>query len=216
MLAVDKARAAGADGLELDVRFDGDHNVVVFHDRELTRLTGERGCMEQLSAAERGRLRVRGEKVPLLAEVLHSFDLEVDVEIKTHKTGRGAALVDATARVIRDSGRADRVLVSSFDPFALVRLHRRLPEVAIGYLFHDEQALPARRGWIGRWIGATAVHPQHTLCTAASVKAWHTAGLPINVWTVDDRDELARLAGLGVDGVFTNDPGYAIAVLSAS
>jgi glycerophosphoryl diester phosphodiesterase len=214
MLAFDLARAAGADGIELDVRFDGDHNVVVFHDSELQRLTGRPGRMEQLSAPERAGLRIAGEPVPLLAEVLAAFDLEVDVEIKSNHVGRMGALVEATARVIRDSGRADQVLVSSFDPIALLQLHRHLPDVALAYLCHDQQVFPLRRGWVGRWIGSSVVHPQHTLCTAERVKAWHTAGLPINAWTVDDRDELARLAGLGVDGVFANDPAHAVAVLS--
>jgi glycerophosphoryl diester phosphodiesterase len=216
MLAFDKARAAGADGIELDVRFDADHNVVVFHDSELARLTGLPGCMEQLSAAERAKLRVGGEPVPLLAEVLAELDLEIDVEIKALRIGRMSALVAATARVIKDSGRADQVLVSSFDPVSLIQLHRHLPDVAIAYLFHDEQPLPLRRGWVGRWIGASVLHPQHTLCTPERVKAWHTAGLPINAWTVDDRAELERLAGLGIDGVFSNDPAHAIAVLSAA
>ncbi|HEX3766453.1 MAG TPA: glycerophosphodiester phosphodiesterase [Kofleriaceae bacterium] len=215
MLAFDRARAAGADGIELDVRFDGDGHVVVFHDSELERLTGRPGRMEQLSAAGRGALRVGGEPVPLLAEVLTAFDLEVDVEIKSRKVGRSGALVAATARVIRDSGRADQILVSSFDPIALLQLHGHLPDVALAFLFHDEQPLPLRRGWIGRWIGSSLVHPQNTLCTADRVKAWHTAGMPINAWTVDDRAELERLAGLGIDGVFVNDPAHAIAVLSA-
>lgn len=215
MLAFDRARAAGADGIELDVQFDADHNVVVFHDSELARLTGLPGRMEQLSSADRARLRVGGEPVPLLAEVLAAFDLEVDVEIKSHKVGRMAALVEATARVIRDSGRADQILVSSFDPVALLQLHRHLPDLGIAYLCHDEQVLPLRRGWVGRWIGASLIHPQNTLCTPARVKAWHTAGLPVNAWTVDDRAELERLAGLGVDGIFANDPAHAVAVLSA-
>jgi len=216
MLAFDKARAAGADGLELDVRLDGDNNVVVFHDSPLERLTGLPGCMEQLPAAERARLRVGGEPVPLLADVLAEFDLEIDVEIKALKIGRMAALVAATAQVIRASGRADQILVSSFDPVSLLQLHQRLPEVALAYLFHDEQPLPLRRGWVGSWIGASLLHPQHTLCTPERVKAWHTAGLPVNAWTVDDRGELERLAELGVDGVFSNDPAHAIAVLSAA
>jgi glycerophosphoryl diester phosphodiesterase len=216
MLAFDRARAAGADGIELDVRFDGDHNVVVFHDSPLERLTGLPGTMEQLSAAERARLRVGGEPVPLLAEVLATFDLEVDVEIKSLKVGRMGALVAATADVIRDSGRADQIVVSSFDPIALLQLHTRMPDLALAYLFHDEQPLPLRRGWVGKWIGASLLHPQHTLCTAASVGAWRRAGLPLNVWTVDDRAELQRLAALGVDGVFANDPAHAIAVLDGA
>jgi glycerophosphoryl diester phosphodiesterase len=216
MLAFDKARAARADGIELDVRFDGDHNVVVFHDSPLERLTGLPGTMERLSAAERARLRVGGEPVPLLAEVLAAFDLEIDVEIKSLKVGRMAPLVEATANVIRDSGRADQVVVSSFDPIALLQLHFHLPDLALAYLFHDEQPLPLRRGWVGSWMGASVFHPQHTLCTPARVKAWHNAGLPINAWTIDDRAELERLAGLGIDGVFSNDPAHALEVLSAA
>jgi len=218
LLAFDKARAAGADGIELDVRFDGDGNVVVFHDSLLDRLTGQPGRIEQISAAERARLRVGGEPVPLLADVLATVDreLEIDVELKVEKLGRAGALAEATARIIKASGRAEQVVVSSFDPIALVQLHIFLPDIALGYLFHEDQALPMRRGWIGTLIGASLAHPQHTLCTPARVQAWHRAGLPVNTWTVDDAAELARLAQLGVDGVFCNDPGHAIAVLSAA
>lgn len=213
MLAFDKAREAGADGVELDVRLDGEGNVVVFHDSALERLTGEPGRMEACSAARRETLRVGGERIPLLAEVLHTFDFEIDIEIKTNRTGREWALVAATAKVIADSGRADEVLVSSFDPFALVQLHRHVPDVALGFIFGADQALPIRRGWIGNLFGASLVHPEHTLCTEATVKAWHRAGRPVNTWTVDDPDELRRLAALGVDGIFVDDPARAIAIL---
>jgi glycerophosphoryl diester phosphodiesterase len=211
----ERALAAGADGIELDVRFDGDRNVVVFHDDELARLTGRPGRMEELRAAERAALRVRGEPVPLLAEVLAAFDTDVNVEIKAARFGRVGELVAATAKVIKASGRADRVLVSSFDPIALVQLYRHLPEVAAAYLFHEEQSLALRKGWAGRWAGASLVHPQHTLVDEASLARWHRAGLAVNVWTVNDPDELRRLAGLGVDGVFADDPAAALAVLAA-
>jgi glycerophosphoryl diester phosphodiesterase len=216
MLAFERAIAAGADGIELDVRLDGEGHVVVFHDSVLTRLTGRAGQMEQLSAGERAALRVRGEPVPLLAEVLSTFDTDVNVEIKANRFGRAGELVAATAKVIRGSGRADRVLVSSFDPVALVQLYRHLPGVASAHLFHEDQSLALRRGWVGRWIGASAVHPQHTLVDEASLARWHRAGLPVNVWTVNDPGELRRLAALGVDGVFADDPAAALAVLAGA
>jgi glycerophosphoryl diester phosphodiesterase len=212
--AFDQARVKGADGIELDVCFDGDKNVVVFHDDVLERLCGLPGRMEQTSTVDRAALRIGGESVPLLAEVLHAIDLEINVEIKSNRTARMGELVAATAKVIRDSGRADRILISSFDPFALVQFHRHLPDIALAYIFHDDQALPLRRGWVGRWSGASLFHPQHSLCTAATIKSWHTAGLPVNAWTVDDEAELVRLANLGVDGVFTNDVAHAVSVLA--
>jgi glycerophosphoryl diester phosphodiesterase len=216
MPSFERALAAGADGIELDVRFDGDRNVVVFHDDDLARLTGRAGRMEELPAAERAALRVRGEPVPLLAEVLAAFDTDVNVEIKASRFGRVGDLVAATAGVIKASGRADRVLVSSFDPIALVQLYRHLPDVAAAYLFHDEQSLALRKGWAGRWVGASLVHPQHTLVDEASLARWHRAGFAVNVWTVNDADELRRLAGLGIDGVFADDPAAALAVLAAA
>lgn len=214
MRAFDQARAKGADGIELDVCFDGDRNVVVFHDDTLERLTGESGHMAQTPAAVRAALRVGGEPIPLLAEVLHAVDLEVNVEIKSNKTGRMGDLVAATAKVIKDSGRADHIVISSFDPFVLVQVHRHLPDIACAYLFHDDQPFPIRRGWAGRLAGASLFHPQHSLCTEESVRAWHMAGLPVNAWTVDDEAELRRLSALGIDGVFSNDVAHALSVLA--
>jgi glycerophosphoryl diester phosphodiesterase len=214
MLAFEQAIAVGADGLEIDVRFDGDRRVVVFHDDSLERLTGQPGLMSQLSTAGREALRVGGERVPLLAEVLDTFDTELDIEIKADRPGRMGDLVEAIAKIIKDSRRIDQVLVSSFDPFSLLQFHRHLPDVAIAYIFHAEQHLALRRGWAGKWIGASLMHPEHSLCTEETMRKWHTAGLPVNAWTVDDPAELRRLAALGIDGVFCNDPGQAVRVLS--
>jgi glycerophosphoryl diester phosphodiesterase len=215
LAAFELARNAGADGIELDVQLDGDSNVVVFHDHDLQRLCGRPGDIALLGASERQQLRVGGEAIPTLADVLDILgDLEINVEIKVAKAGRAFKLVHAVASAIRQSRRAEQVLVSSFDPVALVDFHRHMPDLACAFLFAHDQTLPIRRGWVGTWIGASVLHPEHTLCTAALVKNWHTAGMPVNTWTVDDPLELKRLAGMGVDGVITNDPARALAALA--
>lgn len=215
LAAFEAARAAGADGIELDVRLARDGTVVVFHDRDLQRLCGRPGCLEDLDEVERKALRVGGESVPTLAEVFDMLgDLEINVEIKANKPGRMGALVEATAKVIRQSPRNEQVLISSFDPVALLQFHRHMPDLALAFLFGRDQALPIRKGWVGNILGASVVHPEHTLCTEKTVKRWHTAGMPVNTWTVDDPVELRRLAALGVDGVFANDPAAALAVLA--
>ena len=216
MAAFEAARAAGADGIELDVRLDGDGTVIVFHDDDLRRLVGRPGRIEDMGEAERKQLRVSGEPVPTLAEVLDGLGtLECNVEIKAPHPARMGELAARTAKVIRASGRAEQILISSFDPFTLVQVHRHVPDVALAYLFHDDQPLPLRKGWVGMWAGVSLFHPQHTLCTEKTVKAWHTQGRAVNVWTVDEAPELERLARLGVDGVFANDPGHALRVFTA-
>jgi glycerophosphoryl diester phosphodiesterase len=210
MAAFDRARVDGADGIELDVQFDRDGVVCVFHDDTLDRLVGRPGRLSELSSLERRELRVGGHAIPTLEEVLAELgELECDVEIKSGRLGREMALVKATAEVIRQSGRLEQILVSSFDPFALVQLHTLLPDTALGYLFHAKQIAPLRRGWAGNAIGAGIFHPEHTLCNERSMKAWHLSGRPVNAWTIDDEAELRRLDALGVDGVFCNDPAHA-------
>jgi glycerophosphoryl diester phosphodiesterase len=215
LAAFELAKTAGADGIELDVQLDRDGHVVVFHDHDLQRLCDRPGTIDTLSATDRKALRVRGECVPTLAEVFDMLgDLEINVELKVARAGRAGALAEATANVIRQSRHAEQVLVSSFDPFTLVQFHRHQPDLALAFLFGKDQLWPIRRGWVGTWMGASVLHPEHTLCTAALVKNWHTAGMPVNAWTVDDPAELLRLASIGVDGVFANDPARALQVLA--
>src|SRR6478752_9574719 len=70
--AFELALAEGADGVELDVRLDADERVIVLHDRTLERVTdgSERRDVETLGAHELDRVSLRGERVPLLADVL--------------------------------------------------------------------------------------------------------------------------------------------------
>ena len=218
LAAFERARHDGADGIELDVRLDGSGAVVVFHDDDLSRLAERPGRVEELSSEERREVRLLGgHAIPTLAEALDvAGPLEVNVEIKSAHAGRAGALAKATAAVIRQSGAADRVVVSSFDPTALLQLYRHLPEASLAFLFHSQQPRFLHRGWLGHVVGASLLHPDFRLCTERSVARWHAAGYAVNVWTVDDADELRRLDRLGVDGVFANDPARARAALGLS
>ena len=46
----------------------------------------------------------------------------------------------------------------------------------------------------------------HSIVTEASVRAAHARGAAVVTWTVDDREELARVDRAGVDAIVTNDP----------
>jgi glycerophosphoryl diester phosphodiesterase len=55
-------------------------------------------------------------------------------------------------------------------------------------------------------LGVWAVWVYHPLITSRLVAAAHGAGARVIAWTVDDAQRIERLAGLGVDGICTNDP----------
>jgi glycerophosphoryl diester phosphodiesterase len=212
--AFEAARRTGCDGVELDVRLDASGEAVVFHDDALDRLCERPGRIERLGLDDRRALRVRGHCIPTLAEAIDACgELELDVELKPYRPGAGGRLAAKVAEVVRASGAASRIIVSCFDPIALLQFRRSAPEIAMAYLFHAEQALPLRLGLAAPIAGVAAVHPDERLVTASTVERWHARGYAVNTWTVDDPVRLRALAALGVDGVCTNDPAGALAAL---
>ncbi len=75
------------------------------------------------------------------------------------------------------------------------------------------QAMPARIPLLLRFSRANAVALHHALCSRAAVATAHRFGAPVLVWTVNDPVEARRFAGLGVDGIVSDDPGSLRATL---
>jgi glycerophosphoryl diester phosphodiesterase len=214
--AFELAKAHGADGVELDVMLCASGEVVVFHDDDLRRLAGRGDLVAEMSWSELRTvaLGARGERVPLLADALRACgDMPVNVEIKSARVGRAGRLPARVAEVVRDAKAGERVLISSFDPAALWQLHAVSPELPLAYLFEAKLRRALRSAAAAMLVGASAVHPEHVLCTPEAVTAWRARGLVVNTWTVDDPARLRELAAAGVDGVFANDPKAAITVL---
>jgi glycerophosphoryl diester phosphodiesterase len=221
LAAFRRARIDGADGVELDVMRCASGEIMVFHDDELTRLCGVSGVLREKRFAELSALRVRGEPIPQLHEVIETIgpSLQLNVELKTASNFRARLVDDGLARAVAETLRRHevgaRTIVSSFDPFLLRRFRREDPTVRVGLLFAADQSRPLRRAWAAPLLGVEAVHPEAALVDERSVKAWRDRHLAVNVWTVDDPAEIVYLASLGVDGIITNRPREARAALTA-
>jgi glycerophosphoryl diester phosphodiesterase len=212
----ERARERGADGIELDVRLCASGEVVVFHDDDLARLAGRAARIEDLPLSLLRDIPLHNQAVvPTLDEVLVAMaaPMVINVEIKTVPARSVPRLVTAVLATILRSPAADRVIVSSFDPVILAAVRVGAPHLPSAYLFHAEQGAPMRRGWPAYALRPHALHPQASLVDRARVRAWRRRGFAINVWTVNDPAEVARLAELGVDGIITDDPASARAVL---
>jgi glycerophosphoryl diester phosphodiesterase len=216
-----RARIDGADGVELDVMTCGTGEVVVFHDDDLARLAHrpERIADTSFSVLRQARL-VSGAAIPTLDEVFEACgpDMLVNVELKIPSAGRAplAPLVDGVASIIARAGAGvgARVLVSSFNPWAVRLWMRRAPEIPAGLLFERESPLPLRRAWAASLLRPFSLHPELALCSAERVSGWHRRGYMVNVWTVDDPGALAACRRMRVDGVITNDPARSRAALT--
>jgi glycerophosphoryl diester phosphodiesterase len=200
------ADAMGADGVELDVRLAATprrgRRLVVHHDPL------------PVGAADAGWI----DALPGFDDVLDACGdrMLVNVEIKNSSSEPGfdptMAVVGPTIEAIRRRGRAwsERCLISSFSLDTIDHCRMIAPDIATAHLVTeaDEAAIveAARRGHV-------ALHPREDEVGEAFVAAAHAAGLAVNVWTCNDHGRLRELASLGVDGVCTDVPDEAAAVL---
>ncbi len=124
------------------------------------------------------------------------------------------AVADRLAARAAEPGRhqTDQLLVSSFDPEVLRHVRAAHPQLPAA-------ALVVRIGRLARLMaelhdgGLVAVNPYDAVVDASLVEAADAAGLAVNVWTVDRPDRMAQLVSIGVDGIITNVPDVARAVV---
>jgi glycerophosphoryl diester phosphodiesterase len=207
----------GADGVELDVWRCGTGEVVVHHDPETGRTSG---VARRLSCTSLGELRgldvgawkderFRGERIPLLAEVLEALPgAAINVELKASGLP-DLGLARAVARLLRDARAEERCIVSSFDYATLAAFRLAAPAVACGVLFAADQRWRLREMAATRLLRPHAVHPDAALVTRDRVRRWTARGLSVNAWGADAPGEVERLRELGVTAVITDRPALA-------
>ena len=208
IVAFDRAYALGFRYFETDVHATSDGVLVAFHDRSLRRLTGERVPIASLSEADVAQVRIEGEPVPLLDELLSSFpDTRINIDAKTDEAVRPLVQTLLGQRAL------DRVCLASFSD-------RRLRWLRAA--FGDRACTAAGPREIGRarWAiqrgrpvdlrGIDALQlpagpARLPLVDRRLIEAAHVQGVPVHVWTVNDADTISRLLHLGVDGIMSDD-----------
>jgi glycerophosphoryl diester phosphodiesterase len=206
----------GADMIEIDLHRTRDAAVVITHDEDLCGLGG-RGEICDASLSEVRALDAgRGERVPLLAEVLDRFGSRIAFNLELKRGTRAEypeVEAEALAAVVQ-RGLLERTLFSSFHDSVLARLRALSSAARIALLLSPQSAEnPIERA---RRLGAEAINPWRGLVRRELVEAAHQAGLAVYVFTVDDVEEMKRLLAMGADGLFTNFPDRMRALLAGS
>ena len=205
-----RAHDLGYTYMETDVHLTRDGVLVAFHDESLERLTGRPGTISDITLAElNGDRTDPSDRVPTMDELLEALPkARFNIDMKADSTV--APLWD----VISAHACQDRVCVASFSARRLGRFRRLAgPGVAtstgqaevvwhvVPLLPHYVQGagvalqVPVARRVAGRMI---------TVVTPRLVANAHARGLVVQVWTIDEADEMDRLITMGVDGLITN------------
>ncbi len=196
----------GADMIEIDLHRTRDGALVVTHDEALEGLGGEGEIADATLAEVQALDAGGGERVPTLDEVLDAFGAAIpfNLEIKRAKGGLYPGIEEQALAAVRSRRLLEQTLFSSFDDPVLDRLRELAPTARLALLLSPRGAeRPLERAAAVR---AEALNPWFLMVNAELFGAAHAAGLAVYPYTVDPVDEMERLLGMGVDGLFTNDP----------
>jgi glycerophosphoryl diester phosphodiesterase len=193
-----RAIELGVDAIELDA-YLVDDRIVVIHDDTLERTTNGKGrlsahSLEQLRTLDAGK----GERIPLLEEVLDlvAHRVAVNVELKGRGTARPVARIAAQYP-------GTQVLVSSFDHRELATFRATTRSTPVAPLFDRDHP---RLFEIAADLEAWSINVSRRMVTPALIASARAHGLNTLVYTVNDASEAARLEQAGAKGLFTDFP----------
>ncbi len=195
----------GVDAIEIDVHKCKSGELVVIHDFTLDRTTDGQGEVALKSLDELKKLKVNENfRIPLLTEVLDLIQGKcwINIELK------GLNTAVETCRIIQHyiknyNWNKEDFIVSSFQKNELFEVYKTDPEIQIGIL---SKASVTEALQLGKLLKAKAIHPSLGIITRDNVKQSQAAGFKVNVWTVNEREDILRMKDFGVDGIISDFP----------
>ena len=215
--------AAGAWGLECDIRVTADGTFVISHDDSYKRLGGPETKIAKMTTeavlstrltSKRHGITYAGSPCTLgeFLDICNEYNVVPVVEVKVctniHSNTKAENEpmfegIPALINLIDQKGLSEKAVIISFMPGVVDFIHRHYPDVTVQVLAGEED------GTIDEWVDWCIDHTMdldvvHSLVTKAAVDRMHKAGLKVNVWTVDKVEDFDRVKAAGVDFITTN------------
>lgn len=98
-----------------------------------------------------------------------------------------------------------RLIIQSFDARPLQVIHRRYPQIALGFLTYDKEINPAKQLDL---LGFTPqfYNPAYQFTTPELITLCHSRKIQVVPWTVQDPAEMKKLKAMGADGIISDYP----------
>lgn len=198
-------------GIETDVHLTADGQYVIIHDDTTTRVAGVELTVEETDMATLRKLRltdVATEQtredlcLPTLEEyisICKKYDKTAVLELKNRMPDES---VWEIVEIVRSCGWLEKTIFISFKLDNLIALRAKYPEQSAQYLLSKIEDPAAVLATLTQY--QLGLDVKHTALTGELVEAIHTAGLEVNVWTVDTPEDAARVMAMGVDYITSN------------
>ena len=154
LAAFERAKQAGY-GVELDIQFTADRQIVVFHDKDLSRMCGVDKRVDSLTYDKLRELTLQGgqERIPLLRDALELLDdTPILCEIKSYGANDDTSLCAEAWPILEQYDGS--LCIESFNPFMVRWFRQHQPQVIRGILSTCYDDVKEVRFWEGVALGA--------------------------------------------------------------
>ncbi len=208
MAAFRGAKKLGADWIELDVQQTKDKQIVVSHDTNLSRVTGVNKDIIDMNYSEIKKLdagsffnkKFKGEKIPLLKEVLEfakKNNIRLNIELKP--TGKEKNFEKQVVDLIKEYNFEDRCVVTSQVYNVLKKIKKYDKDIKTVYV------MSIAIGKITDAKYADAFSIEATNVTETQVSRVHNAGKELYAWTVNKEESINKMIDMNVDNIITDN-----------
>ena len=200
-----KALELDVDMIELDVHRCRSGDLVIIHDNRVDRTTNGRGYVSEMELEELRSLDAgKGERIPILREVLDMIGGRVAVNIELKGEGTAKPVFDMVEHYVREQNWSyDDFMVSSFNHYELLEFVEMNSSVRIGALM---EGIPLGYAEFAEKLNAYSINISRDFVNKTIINDAHNRGMRIFVYTVNNQNEYDRMTSIGVDGIFTDFP----------
>ena len=216
LAAVQKALEDQADWVEIDVQETADGEVIVAHDRDFMKQAGLNLKVWNATLTDLADIDIgtwfdsayAGERPPTLRQVLLAVKGRGRALIELKYYGHDVELERRVARIVDETGMRRQVASMSLERAGVEKMQALRPDWPHGVL-------------AARAIGNLAAVKADFLAlntgqiTLGLIRQAQAQGKKVYAWTVDEPVTMVRLISMGIDGLITNDPALARAVMES-
>lgn len=203
-----QAFAEGAEYVELDLHVSKDNVLVISHDRNLQRVTGQNVIVSQTPWATLHTLKQKnGEPMHSLDELFVYYQNRPNakflIETKKTKKGNPQNMEALIAQSVQKYHMASRIMFHSFSLISLQNLQKLLPQVPRIFIAGSLKKINFEV-----FQYATGVNISSNLVNEQIIKQLHAAKQKVYVWDQmnENTNQWNWLVNLPIDGVVTNYP----------
>jgi glycerophosphoryl diester phosphodiesterase len=209
--AVQKAFELNSDAAEIDIWRTIDDSLIVFHDRNTSRLSDDSLVIPESTYEELRKLRLdRNRQIPTLSEVLKILppDKRLFIEIKCcWEKGDTGNVFPMLSDIVNKTQKRDQVAIISFNPQKLKDAAAYLPDVPRYWLLWQEQS-PGEIIKTAQACNVNGIDIHYSLLNEALMREVKKNNLKVYVWTVNSAGEVRNIINKygGIEGITTDVP----------